>query len=302
VGLVAAGLAAIYPNLWANDGLVMPEGLYALLVAAALWLAIGAWRRGGWWTAAWLGAAIGLAALTRGEGVLLAVFLVVPIVLWAPGLAGARARWTFGGVAAAALVITVLPWTVYNLGRFEHPVLVSTAVDTTFAGANCDETYHGPGLGYWSPNCFGDITNQQEESVFSQKIRHRAVTYVEAHERRLPIVVAARVGRVWEVFRPSQNVQADVLQNRPLDVGWAGLWSYVVLVPCAVAGAVVLRRRRAPVLFLALMPVMVTVVAAGFYGNVRFRIPAELAIVVLAAVPLAGLKSWWAARRPEYAA
>ncbi|HEY4377088.1 MAG TPA: hypothetical protein VGM93_08005, partial [Acidimicrobiales bacterium] len=45
VGLVAAGLAAIYPNLWANDGLVMPEGLYALLVAAALWLAIGAWRR-----------------------------------------------------------------------------------------------------------------------------------------------------------------------------------------------------------------------------------------------------------------
>ena len=36
VGLVAAGIAAAYPNLWINDSLVMSESLACLLVAAAL--------------------------------------------------------------------------------------------------------------------------------------------------------------------------------------------------------------------------------------------------------------------------
>ena len=39
-GVVAAGLAAIYPNLWMNDSLVMSEAPAALLVVVALWLAL----------------------------------------------------------------------------------------------------------------------------------------------------------------------------------------------------------------------------------------------------------------------
>ena len=40
VGVVAAALAAIYPNLWMNDSLVMSEAPSALLVVVALWLAL----------------------------------------------------------------------------------------------------------------------------------------------------------------------------------------------------------------------------------------------------------------------
>src|SRR5205823_5669955 len=32
-GLLAAGIAALYPNLWVVDGILMPEGLFALTIA-----------------------------------------------------------------------------------------------------------------------------------------------------------------------------------------------------------------------------------------------------------------------------
>jgi hypothetical protein len=49
-------------------------------------------------------------------------------------------------------------------------------------------------------------------------------------------------------------------------------------------GAVILRRRRTSLLPLLALPVMVTVTAACAYGITRFRAPAEITIVVLAAV------------------
>ena len=40
VGLVAAAIAAVYPNLWINDSLVMSETLALLLVSLALLVAL----------------------------------------------------------------------------------------------------------------------------------------------------------------------------------------------------------------------------------------------------------------------
>jgi hypothetical protein len=55
----------------------------------------------------------------------------------------------------------------------------------------------------------------------------------------------------------------------------------------AVAGAVVLwRRRPALVVPLAALIVLVTVTAAYAYGATRFRVPGEVALIVLAAVAL----------------
>jgi hypothetical protein len=64
------------------------------------------------------------------------------------------------------------------------------------------------------------------------------------------------------------------------------LW---MLSPLAVLGALRLRRRRVPITPLVAPVVIVTLVAAAFYGLVRFRAPAEVSIVVLAAVALDSL-------------
>src|SRR5699024_7494464 len=125
----------------------------------------------------------------------------------------------------------------------------------------------------------------------SARIRADAEAHVRQNLGALPRVGAARVGRLWGVFRPSDGVDLDVLQNRPRPVSWAGLATLGLLVPLAAAGAVRLRREGRPVVLLLALPVMVTLVAVAFYGNPRFRVPADLALVVLAAVAVEG---WWA--------
>ena len=44
-GLVAAGIAAISPNIWVNDGLVMAETLTGVAVVGACLLAFALWDR-----------------------------------------------------------------------------------------------------------------------------------------------------------------------------------------------------------------------------------------------------------------
>lgn len=297
-GIAAAGLAAVAPVLWANDGQLMPEPLYAVAVAGALLLAQQLWDGDGPRTlvgAAALGAAVALAGLTRGEGLALLGFTVVPVALWAPSLHGWRPRAALVVVATLACGVVLAPWLAYNAGRFEERVLLSASADSAFAGASCDLTYSGPQVGGWSSECFAEHSNQTlEESVFSARIRADAEEHVRQNLGALPKVGAARVGRLWGAFRPSDGVELDVLQNRPRPVSWAGLATLALLVPLAAAGALRLRRAGRPVVLLLALPVMVTLVAVTFYGNPRFRVPADLALVVLAAVAVEG---WWARAR-----
>lgn len=302
-GCVAAALAAVAPVLWANDGQLMPEPLYGVAVAGTLLVAHQLWDRSGrdgrraWGVdpaqlgmAGGLGALIGVATLARGEGLLLLGFTVVPLALWAPSLAGGKQRVAVAAVAGVAAIAVLSPWLAYNASRFEERVLVSSSADSAFAGANCDITYGGSNLGGWSSDCFARHSNQTlEESIFSSRIRADARAFVSDHQGDLPKVAAARIGRLWGVFRPSQGVELDELQNRPTPVSWASLATLAVLAPLAVAGGVRLRRQRRPLVLLAAMPLMVTVVAALFYGNPRFRVPADLALVVLGAIALASV-------------
>jgi hypothetical protein len=79
-------------------------------------------------------------------------------------------------------------------------------------------------------------------------------------------------------------------EGRDVEVSWAGFFAFWLLVPCAVVGAVKLRRRRVPITPLVSQFVMVTITAAVIYGLVRFRVPAEVSLVVLAAV---AIDAWW---------
>ena len=80
-GLIAAGLAAVYPNLWVLDGILMPETFFALAIAVVILLAYRWLSAPGVGASVALGVAIGLAALTRGEAALLLAVLVVPLLV-----------------------------------------------------------------------------------------------------------------------------------------------------------------------------------------------------------------------------
>jgi 4-amino-4-deoxy-L-arabinose transferase-like glycosyltransferase len=280
--LIAAGIGALYPILITADGALMSESLYGLLVGSSLLIAYRLVERPSLGWAAALGGLVGLAALTRGEALLLLLLLLVPIVRQ-PG--GVRA----GVVACIALVLALTPWTVRNWVRFDHFVPISTDAGAVFGGANCDTTYYGSNLGGWDFNCITSFSGLNEAEETSKQFR-AGVTYVGDHITRLPVVLAARLARGWSFYQPWQ-----ANPGRSSLVQGLGVGMYWLLLPLAVYGLVLLRRRRAPI-WLILVPVFtVSVTMLLIYGFLRFRQPAEISLVVLAAVALERL---WTHLRP----
>jgi hypothetical protein len=64
------------------------------------------------------------------------------------------------------------------------------------------------------------------------------------------------------------------------------LGAWYALVPVAIAGAIVLRRRRTTVLPLVATIAAVAIGVALTWGSLRFRIPVDVSLIVLAAVAL----------------
>ncbi len=272
-GLIAAGIAAVYPILVTADGALMSETLYGLLVAVSLLSAYRVYEDPTPRRALLFGVLLALAALTRGEAVLLFVLLAVPL-LRRPR--GGRAV----AIALAALVIVLTPWTVHNFNVFGRFVPISNDTGGVIGGANCDATYSpGTFLGSWSYFCnHTSPGNEAQEAAHDQSV---GVQYALDHVGRWPAVVAARIERVWSLRGPFEinSGRAPWAQN-------AGVIIYYVLLGPALFGLVLLRRRRRRLWVLVAPAVSVTLAAVVGYGFLRLREPAEITLVVLAAVTI----------------
>ena len=278
IGLIAASLAAVYPFLWVADGALLAESLYVAFVAASLWLALRFLRTRSIADAAWLGVAVGLGALARGEAVLLVPLLLAPLAWKVRSLKMAAAM-------LAGFALVVAPWTIRNLAKFEEPVLISTNSNSVFAGANCEPVYHGELIGLWSFSCYGKVKDG-DESQEALEYRKQGFDYAGDHKGRLPLIAAIRFGRVWDLYRPFQQVQYEFLEGRSRWASRAGLVLYYPTLLLAIAGVVLLRRRRFPVWPFIAFAATVSFVAVTVYGITRFRIAAEPALIVLAAVTI----------------
>jgi 4-amino-4-deoxy-L-arabinose transferase-like glycosyltransferase len=262
------------------DGSLMSEGLYTLLIAAALLAALRLRDRPDARSAALLGGAVALAALTRSEALLLFPLLVLPIALTRPA-----GRWRLTAVSLIAAAVLIAPWTARNWAEFGRPVLISTNDGTLLAGANCDLTYHGEDVGFWNIKCISErsIANEARQEAHW---RSEGASYATAHLGRLPAVLAVRLLRTWDLYQPRRMV--SFAEGRWIRADQAGIAVYYLLLPLAIAGGWLLRRRRDLLVLLAPVALVVVLSLIG-YGIPRFRAPAEITIVVLAALTLTRL-------------
>ncbi len=280
-GLMAAAIAAVYPPLWLADGTLMSETTYALLVTAVIAGAYWFQRAPGAARGAALGVVTALAALTRPEAILLVMALIVPLA-WraAPAWAG---RIRVALVAVLAFVVVIAPWSIRNALTFEEPILISANAYGAVIGANCDESWYGDQLGSWAYTCFRDRA-PGDESQYSVDYRDRGLRYIRDHAQRLPVVLAARMGRFWEVYRPEQSVFFQGTEGRSGTAARAGIGCFWLLIGFWVAGLAILRRRGVSVWPLCAPIAMALLVALMAYGSTRLRIAAEPSFVILAGV------------------
>jgi 4-amino-4-deoxy-L-arabinose transferase-like glycosyltransferase len=270
VAYVAAGLAAVYPMLYTADVSLMSESLYGAFLVAAL-LAAHARRPVA------LGVLLGLAALTRGEALILVALLVVPL-FW-----GQKRRLV---VALAAFALVLAPWTIRNLATFAEPVLISTNANGIWKGANCPDVYSGPLIGAWRFQCYSPARPGEDESEYFARQRDEGLSYAFDNLGRAPAVVTARLGRVLDVWDVDQALYLNAQEGRLPDQVRRGIRMAWALMLLSVAGAFVLRRRRHDLLVLLAPVALVLLVAAVTYGTTRFRFAAEPSLCILAAVAL----------------
>lgn len=286
--LISGILAAAYPNLWLVDSVLFPEGLMALFT---LGIVVACYK---WWTtpclrtAVLIGCLLAASALTRGEGLLLAVLLVAPLFLSARKISLKR-RVLQLMAAGMATVILLAPWTIRNARSFETFVPLSTNGNELFVYANCPPVYEGKFLGFWLFQCQEDLRAETgepsgDEAEKALYWRARGLEFARDHAADLPRVIAARVGRQWDVFRPWQNTEFAPIEGRNKEAARLGLFMYYAMFPVSVLGLHLLRRNKVRILPFVAVFASVTLTAAYAYGTTRFRVPFEPLLCVLAGI------------------
>ena len=318
VGLAAAFVVAAHPGLIAGDGSAMSESLTVPLVVGAQLLALtivdrarGQGRGGPDATSPrrprptralarsgtmllGLGVVLGAAVLTRQD---LVVFAVV-LAGWTAALAAARDWRTALAVSALVLLglaTIVAPWVLRNLRAVDVAAVSTLSPTSALAGANCPLTYQRPDLGSWRYDCVvsarpGALSEEEllarrvGEAELMEAYQAAARAHVAANLDRLPAVLAARQARAWGWWDPRDLARRDTDESRRY--GWQ-LVAHPLGAAVAVAGLgglVVVHRRRRDLRHLVLAaPVVAVAVSVTLgYGNPRFALAAQPALVLAA--------------------
>lgn len=298
-GLIAAGLAAILPDLWIRDGLVVSEPLSILLVAICVFVALRSKRSFGWTEAFVMGLTCGLVALTRAElAPLLFGITLVTIVRRAPKKALSR-----GALALVAVLMTLAPWFVFNQSRFARTVTLTNNLGITLAGANCNRTYYNWAIiGYDSQVCWNRAQDQankisSDESVQSAYMRHLGISYAVNHASRWPVVAVMRVAWFMGLYRPGWVVTMGTYGGQPAWATWLQVITFYILFPASMALWWINRRRAWPHALLASLVLYSFLVVVLFVGHWRYRVSLDVAMVLIVGL---GINQWWESReRPD---
>jgi 4-amino-4-deoxy-L-arabinose transferase-like glycosyltransferase len=297
-GLIAAAIATVYANLWMNDGLVMAETLAAGGVVAVLWCVYEVHRVPTVRHVVMLGVAIAFATLARAELLLLLPLVALPMVWWAGSNVPFAVRVRKSVVVTLVTLLVLAPWVGRNLMRFEDRTLLSTQDGLTLIGANCPDTYYGPGLGFWSLTCGMEVASDPalDQSQRSAVMRRQAREYISDHLDRVPVVVAARLGRGLSLWKPDGMTWLNMGEGRERMASRIGNVQFWLLAPLSVVGLAIWpsRRPRWPLVVTASLSVLTI---AAVYGIPRFRIAAEVVIVIGAAVAVERFATHLAQRR-----
>ena len=295
IGVLAALVATLHPYVVWHDVHVNREILDGLVAAAVVLLALAAYDRRSPLYALATGAAAGLAILSNARLVLLPLVLA-PYVAW-------RVRPAWRAVAAGALVVlgaalVTAPWLVRNEVVIGCPTITTdtralwkannpATYDVLARGGWIDDVPDLPGLPPWPERAAGisvAAAKAVDECAQSSFYRDEVLEFWrdEPGEKRRLAVQA--VGMLWS---PVLSVEAD-------ESGQQGLAGFaqrtvepafvVVLYALALWGAFLAPRRF--VALAALLLGLNTAMAMLFAGTVRYRVPWDFVLALLAAFAL----------------
>jgi 4-amino-4-deoxy-L-arabinose transferase-like glycosyltransferase len=272
-GLVAAGIAAFYPELVWFASHFWVETIFTVLLWWAMERLLAADGEGSSKAALASGLLWGLAILTR-ETVL--YFLPFAALWLAWRRAGGARR---AAMLLAAAVLVVLPWTIRNWVVFHAFVPVSTSGALNLWQGNTRLTRQEVYEEYWAVH--GRIPKYEHARQRAiEAIRDRQPLWIlEKLRDEMPAFWAAHGQPIVHLERGAYGV---VARPKALLAVAVVLLPYLALLVFFVAGVSALPRGRAPVLLLGFLLFYVLLHVAA-HGYPRYRLPALPALFLVAA-------------------
>jgi 4-amino-4-deoxy-L-arabinose transferase-like glycosyltransferase len=285
VALAAMAVLAVDLPLILVGGSLMSETLFVVLVLGAVLAALQsrtaprplAWASGA-------GVLIGLAALTRPTGLVLAIPLCVAVAR--------RSPWRPSAALAlvVAIALTIAPWTVRNAVQMHAFIPVSDFVGSWVAGtyndqARADPQHPGSSQTFVARE-FDDLDGVPEVER-QRELTRRGLQYAADHPDYVAQVLLHNTMRLLNLEGASWWRRQGRTMSLPLWAADAAAYAFYVLALLALAGALTPAARRAPAwLWVAPVLLFASIIFAG--SAIRYRAPVEPFLALLAALALAG--------------
>ncbi len=284
---LAGGLAAVFPPLVLIGTSLMVEPLFIVFelgaVLAALSYRAPPHRRR---SAVAAGALCALAALTRGNGIVLVIPVCLLVWRGRPRRSWPSLRAPLAVLAVAGLVL--LPWAIRDTAVFHRFVPLSTETGYALAGTYNDFSQHNsryPAL--WIPpgvqvGAFAQRHPGASEAEIDAGLQHDALRYI-AHD---PVSIL-RTGywttlRLFDLPGPGLERLASRGEAYPLWLAELSVYAFWVVGALALLGACQPAARRAPG-SLWLCPLAMLLSTVLIIGTTRYRAPADPFFIILAA-------------------
>ncbi len=298
-GWIAGAAAAVYPEAIAGSVFVLSEAPFCPLMLANLGLWVVAWqtespRRAGLLAAA-AGATAGVATLVRPSWLLFLPFaLAVGLALGPKGTvpfllrknrdspqAARRRHLLLGLVMLLGMVLVMAPWWIRNaraVGRF-----VPTTLEV---GASLYDGLNPRATGASKMSLVDrflqeerlDQSNPDEplEVRLDRRMRDEALAWARANPARVVQLAGIKFLRMWNIWPNEAS-----LSSWPLRL--LVMLTYVPVLLLGILGAVKTIRQGWPYWLCWLPAVYFTLLHVVFVGSIRYRQPAMLGLIVLAA-------------------
>ena len=179
----------------------------------------------------------------------------------------------------AGLVIALLPWTLRNRAITGHPIVTTLWVGPSlYDGLNPDATGDSDMRFFEHDN----LLRSMSEYEMDREYRRRAWSFVGENPGRAVSLGFAKLLRYWKLWP-----NAEQFRSWWMRFGMADL--YLGVFGCSLIGLWQSRRDFRCLLLTAVPVLYFAAIHSVFVGSLRYRLPAEYPLMVLAAVGLLAL-------------
>lgn len=308
---IAALIAALFPEAIAAGAFILSESLFCPLMLAQLFFWFRAEqtsaRRTMWLSATAAGVFGGLAVLTRPSWLLFVPmvaigFLVVSALHWlrprTNGLPGSISkRWIVLGVVFGISALTMVPWWWRNWRVSGSFVPTSLQIGASLYDGLNPAADGGSNMAFTQQfvermlATEGDVprSGMQREIELDRLMRNAALDWLRAHPWSALQLAGRKLLRMW-LPRPNDSALASGAVRCAVAV------TYLPVMLLAVYSLWCVRHWQWPLALLWLPAVYFTVLHIVFVASIRYRLPAMLCLIVLAADGAVRLGDRWANR------